>query len=94
MDNGQFKKLMESMKSLESKLDKLVIFAKMGVPKLKISPEENKIFKLCNKKNSMDDMIKKTGKTKTNVGFLLSQLKSKGLIKSVKIKDKLVYERF
>lgn len=94
MDKRQFKKLMESIKSLESRLDKLIIFAKMGAPKPKISPEENKIFKLCNKKNSRDDIIKKTGKTRTNVGFLLSQLKSKGLIKSIKVKGKLVYERF
>jgi len=93
MDEKQFKELMKSMKSLESKLDKLIIFAKASVPKPKVSPEENKILKLCNKKNSIDDMMKKTRKTRTNVKFILSQLRKKRYIESIKIKNKLVYRR-
>jgi len=63
------------------------------MPKPKITTEEKRILKLCDKKHTIDDMVQATGKTRTNVGFILTQLRKKGLIKSVKLKDKLVYGR-
>lgn len=93
MNETQFLELMNLLKSIEMKLNVLVKLLKTIMPKPKITPEEKKILKLCDKKNTIDNMMKKTGKTRTNVKFILSQLRSKGLIESTKIKDKLVYRR-
>lgn len=89
----QFNKLMKSLKSIESKLDVLVRLQRASMPKPKTTPEEKKILKLCNRKHTIKDITKKTGKTETNVNKILSMLRKKALIKSVKLKDKLVYER-
>ncbi len=93
MNETQFLELMNLLKNIEMKLNVLVKLLKTIMPKPKITPEEKKILKLCDKKNTIDNMMKKTGKTRTNVKFILSQLRSKGLIESTKIKDKLVYRR-
>lgn len=93
MSKEQFKKLMRSLKSIESKLDVLVRLQKASMPKPKIGEEEKKIRKLCDRKHTIDDMMKETMKTRTNVQSILTNLRKKGLIRSVKLKDKLVYER-
>lgn len=79
------------LKRIDEKLETIINLLKRSAPAPKISDEERKILLLCNSKNSMDDMMKKTKKTKTNIAFLLSSLRSKGLIKSVTVKNKLVY---
>ena len=91
MNEKQFKELMNSLKSIEAKLNILVNLLKVSMPKPKITSEERKILRLCDKKHTIDDMMKETGKTRTNVRFILSQLRKKGLIISVRLKDKLVY---
>lgn len=93
MSKDQFKKLMKSLKSINTKLDILIGLQRASMPKPKVTTEEKKILKLCDKKHTIEDMMQATGKTKTNVNFLLSQLRRKGLIRSVKSKDKLVYGR-
>jgi len=93
MSKEQFKKLMKSLKSMESKLDILIRLQKASMPKPKITPAEKEILKLCDKKHTINDMMKETGKTETNVNRLLSVLRKKALIKSVSLKDKLVYEK-
>lgn len=93
MDNKQFKELTKLLKSIETKMEILINILKASMPKPKVTPEERKILKLCDKKHTIDDMMKATGKTKTNVNFLLSQLRKKGLITSIRMKDKLVYEK-
>jgi len=89
----QFNKLMKSLKSIESKLDVLVRLQRASMPKPKITPAERAILKLCDKKHTIDDMMKEAGKTRTNVESLLSQLRIKGQITSVKVKGKHVYKR-
>ena len=89
----QFDKLMKSLKSVESKLDVLVRLQRASMPKPKITPAEKQILKLCDKQHTVDDMMKETKKTKTNVETLLTNLRKKALIKSVRLKDKVVYER-
>lgn len=91
MNEKQFKELIQVIRSLENKLDTLVTVTKRSVPKLTVSGEEKNILKLCNKQNSIDDMISKTGKTRNNIKVTLTHLRKKGLIKSVKMKGKLVY---
>lgn len=93
MDEKQFKELINAIKKLEVKLDVQIAITKSMAPKPKITSEESKILKLCNSKNSIADMVAKTKKTKTNVAFLLSSLKGKGIIKSVKVKNKLGYTK-
>ena len=93
MTREQFNKLMKSLKSIESKLDVLVRLQRASMPKPKITTEEKKVLKLCDRKHILSDIAEKTGKTETNVGYLLTQLRKKGAIRSVKVKDKLVYER-
>lgn len=93
MRKEQFRKLLKSLKSIETKLDILVRLQKASMPKPKITKEERKILRICDKKHTTVDIMKETGKTRTNVDTLLSQLRKKGLIMSVRLKDKVVYER-
>lgn len=88
------KKIMRSLKTIEKKLDILIALQKRIARITNIGEEEKKILKLCNKKNTIDDIIEKTGKKRNNVKSVLFHLRNKGLIISVKIKDKkTVYER-
>ena len=93
MSKEQINKLLKSLKSIEAKLDILIALQKAVSPKPKVSKEERKILKLCNRKHTIKDIMKETGKTETNVNKTLSMLRKKALIKSVKLKGKLVYER-
>lgn len=87
----QFNKLMASLKSLESKLDILVRLQKASLPKPNITKAERSVLKLCDKKHTVEDIVKETGKSKSSVENLLSQLRKKGQIITVRSKDKVVY---
>lgn len=89
----QFKELMKTLKSMEDKLDILIILHKAVAPKPKVGEEEKKILKLCDRKHTIDDIAKVTGKKHSNVRATLSNLRKKAVIKSVEIKDRLVYEK-
>jgi len=89
----QFDRLLKSLESIESKLETLIILQKAVMPKPKLGAEQKKILELCDKKHTIEDIVKETGKTKGNVKSVLSKLRKKGLIRSVKLKDKVVYER-
>jgi len=91
MEKSQFAELINTIKRLERKLDILISIVKTMAPKPTIGTEEKGILTLCNAKNSIDDMVQKTNKSRNNIRVILSHLKSKGLIKSIKIKNKLVY---
>lgn len=93
MSKDQFKKLMKSLRNIETKLDILVRLQRASMPKPKTTPEEKKILKFCDKKHTIDDIVKETKKTRNSVRIILTQLRKKALIRSVRVKDKLVYER-
>jgi len=93
INKKQFDRLLKSLKSIESKLETLIILQKAVTPKPKLGDEQKKILQLCDKKHTIEDIAKETGKTTNNVKSTLSKLRKKGLIKSVKLKDKVVYER-
>jgi len=93
MSKEQFKKLIKSLKSMESKLDILIRLQRASMPRPKVTSEEKKILKLCDKKHTIDDMMEETKKTRNSIRIILTQLRKKALIRSVKMKDKLVYER-
>ena len=93
MSKEQISKLLKLLKSIETKLNILVRLQKASMPRPKITKAEREILKLCDKKHTIEDMMKETKKTKTNVNTLLSMLRTKGYIKSTKSQNRLVYKR-
>lgn len=93
MDDSQFKNLINAIKRLENKLDILISLQKLSIKRPEVSGEEKTILKLCNGKHTIQDMVNKTNKTTNNVRVTLAHLKKKGLLKSTKIKNRLVYVR-
>ena len=91
MNDSQFNSFVNSLKRLESKLDVLISLQKSSIKRPEVSGEERTILKLCNGKHSIQDIVNMTHKTTNNVKVTLTHLKKKGLIKSTKIKNKLVY---
>jgi len=93
MSKKQFEELMKSLKSIEDRLEILISVQKATMPKPSVGKEEKKVVKLCDKKHTAEEIAKETGKTENNVNVILSRLRDKGLIKSVEIKGRTVYER-
>ncbi len=90
---NQIEELNRTLKSIDKKLDILIILQKRACPKPEIGKEESKVLQLCDRKHSIDDIVNTTGKTENNVNLILSHLRDKGLIRSVEIKGITVYER-
>ena len=80
--------MLKQLKSINSKLDILVNLARLSAPKQKPTKEEEKVFSLCNMKNTIADMVEKTVKKRGNVEFIIASLKNKTLINSTNITDK------
>jgi hypothetical protein len=93
MSKKQFEELLKSLKSIEDKLEIIIKLQKTILPKPSLGKEEKKVLKLCDRKHTIDDIVRETGKTENNVKVILSRLRDKGLIRSVEIKSKLVYEK-
>ena len=93
MEKNQFNVLLAQLKKMEGKLDLLVKFAKIVTPSTRVTGEEKKILDLCNQKNTVADIVAKTGKTVNNVRVTLTHLRNKGLIVAEKIKKRHVYRR-
>jgi hypothetical protein len=93
MEKKQFEAIAASLNSIDRKLDVLISLQKRSLPKPVISKEERKVFELCDKKHTNAEIATATNKTKTNVNFILSRLRDKGLIQSIDIEGKTVYEK-
>jgi len=93
MDKKQFDELMKSLRAIEDRLENLLNIQKATMPKPSIGKEEEKVLKLCDKKHTAEEIAKETGKTENNVNVILSRLRGKGLIKSVEIRDRTVFEK-
>jgi len=89
----QFKKLMNSLKSIETKLDVLVSLQKASMPKTKIPPEEETILKLCDGKHTIEDMARETGKKSSYVRKILTELRKKGAIVSRRSEGKVIHRK-
>lgn len=89
----QIKELTDLLRSIDDKLDTLVNFQRTLMPKPRLGKEEKKVLKLCDRKNTIAEIAIKTGKTSNNVNFLLTQLRRKGVIRSLKVKGRTVYEK-
>jgi hypothetical protein len=93
MSKKQFDELLRSLKNIEDRLETIITLQKTVLPKPNLGKEQKKVLKLCDRKHTIEDIMKETGKTENNVNFILSTMRDRGLIRSVKTKDKLVYEK-
>ena len=93
MSDQQFEQLNKSLKSIDEKLEILIILQKRGLPKPSVGEEEKKVLALCDRKHVIIEIAKLTGKTENNVKVILSHLKEKGLTRSVDLNGVIVYER-
>jgi len=91
LDDKQFKQLIVALKDINGKLSILISLHKSSTKPPKLGEEEKIILKLCNGKNSNEDMAKATNKTKNNIKVTLTHLRKKGLIRTSKINKKTVY---
>lgn len=89
----QFDEMVKSLKRIEEKLETLINLQKVAMPKPKVTAEEKKVLKLCDKKHTAEEIAKETGKTENNVNVTLSRLRDKGLIKSAEVRGRTVYEK-
>jgi hypothetical protein len=93
MSKEQFEDLTKILESIDKKLDLLVTLQKRVSPKPNIGKEEAKVLQLCNRKHTIEGIVKETGKTENNVNVILSRLREKGRIRSIEIKGVTVYEK-
>jgi hypothetical protein len=93
MDKEDTKQLIKSLNNIEKKLDTLISLQLRTLPKQEPTKEEKKVLVLCDKKHTVEEISKETGKTVTNVNFILSNLRDKFLIQSVKVEGRTVYEK-
>jgi len=93
MSKDQFKDMLKSLKNIEEKLEILINLQKATMPKPNIGKAEKAILKLCDKKHTIEEMAKETGKAENNVRATLSNLRAKGLVRTVELIDRVVFER-
>ena len=91
MNESQFQKCVSILKGIDDKLSILISLQKSLITPPSLGNEEKTVLKLCNGKNSVEDMMKIANKKRNNIEVTLSHLKKKGIIKSTKINDKHVY---
>ena len=91
--SDEIKTTNEILKNIEKKLDVLIKIQKSMAPEPKIGTDEKKVLKYCNSKYTINEIVEKTKKTKGSVEVVLSNLRSRGIIKSVKTKGKIVYSK-
>jgi DNA-binding transcriptional ArsR family regulator len=89
----QFDELIKLLKKIDNSLDTLVSFQRLSAPKATTGDEQKKILDLCDKKHTIREMAQETGKKEGTIKPTLKVLKEKGLIKSMRIGKKTVYER-
>ena len=93
MEKKQFEAIDASLNDINRKLDVLINLQKRALPKPTITKEEKKVFELCDKKHTTAEIASATNKTKNNANFILCSLRDKGLIQSIDIDGKTVYEK-
>jgi len=92
-DFSKENEILGSLKNIEKKLDILIKIQKSIAPEPKLGSDEKKILKFCNSKYTINEIVEKTQKTKHYIEVILSKLRGSGIIKSVKIKGRIVYSK-
>jgi len=85
--------ILKSLKNIEKKIDVLIKIQKSMAPEPKINEDEKNLLKFCNSKYTINEIVEKTKKKKSVIEVMLSRLRSKGVIKSVNTKGKIVYSK-
>jgi len=93
ISDKQFDNLLDSLRSINEKMDILIVLQKQALPKQSVGKEENKVLQFCDRKHTIEDIVKDSGKTENNVKVILTHLKDKALIRSKKVNDTIVYEK-
>ena len=84
------------LEKLEEIVDRFDILIELSVPPLNtegLGKTEAKILELCDMKHTANDMKKKLKKTKNLIDVTLHKLRSKGLIRSIKVGKKTYHVR-
>ena len=93
------KENLDEIKILLEEIRNLLLFAnqdKIEERKLQLlqpNSVEKQIYNLCNGENSISDIVSKTKKKNDNVKKVLSNLRKKGLIRTIYSKDKITYQK-
>jgi len=93
MQNGQQQDVIALLKSIDRRLGILVKLQRINMPAPKLTHTQKQVLNLCDKKHTIEDMVRKLGKKRTTIEPELSKLRTKGLIESTTYKKKLVYGR-
>jgi len=93
ISDKQFEKLLKALENIDSRLEILISIQKATMPKSDISKIEKAVLRFCDKKYTVKDIAKEIGKNQNNIRAILSNLRDKGLIRTVKTTDKIVFER-
>jgi hypothetical protein len=93
ISDKQFDDLIKSLKSIDEKLEILIMIQKRSLPTPSVGEEEKKVLALCDRKHIIGEIANLTSKTENNVKVILSHLKDKGLIRSIDLNRVIVYER-
>ena len=88
----QDNEILKSLQNIEKKLDVMIKIQKSMAPKPP-TPNEEIILKFCNSKNSINEIAKITKKSNDTVKKMLSNLRKKGIIKSVNLNGKTVFSK-
>lgn len=86
----------KTLERLEAIVDRLNILIELSVPPPKtegLGKTEAKVLELCDMKHIANDMMKKLKKTKNLIDVTLHNLRSKGLIRSIKVGKKTYHVR-
>lgn len=91
MKDEQYTQLLKILREINEKLSILISLQKVSTKPPSLGDSEKQILKLCNGKNSVDDMMKITSKKRNNIEVTLNHLRKKGMIKSNTLNQKTVY---
>jgi len=91
MNDDKLNQILKTLKDINNKLSILISLQKSLMESPKLGEEVKAILKLCNGKNSVEDMIKISKKNRNTIEVALSYLRKKAIIRSTKFKNKTVY---
>jgi hypothetical protein len=86
----------KTLEKLGQIVDRLNMLIELSVPPPKtegLSKTEAKVLEMCDMKNTANDMMKKLQKTRNAIDITLHNLRSKGLIRSIKVGKKTYHVR-
>lgn len=89
---------LETLTKIDQIIERLDILIELMIPTPKIEDSEPgetglEVLKLCDTKHTIEDMMKKLKKNHNTIKMALRRLREKGVIRSIKIRNKTYYIR-